>query len=124
MTIVRVKTKGKYQSKRRKRKKKKPVGKYTYLTKWQKKYDDYISSAAWRAKRKQKLESVGHCCQVIGCKLREELECHHLTYKRFGDERMDDLVILCDIHHAIVHFQDKMAKCGCKVTKPVLNRIK
>ena len=55
-------------------------------------YDRYIHSAGWRRKAGQRLEMDGHVCQVCG---REAIEVHHLTYDRFGNEEMSDLVSLC-----------------------------
>ena len=55
-------------------------------------YDRYIHSAGWRRKASQRLEMDGHVCQVCG---REATEVHHLTYDRFGNEEMNDLVSLC-----------------------------
>lgn len=55
-------------------------------------YDKYIHSAGWRRKAGQRLEMDGHVCQVCG---REATEVHHLTYDRFGNEEMNDLVSLC-----------------------------
>ena len=55
-------------------------------------YDRYIHSAGWRRKAGQRLEMDGRVCQVCG---REATEVHHLTYDRFGNEEMSDLVSLC-----------------------------
>ena len=59
-------------------------------------YDKYIHSAGWRRKAGQRLEMDGHVCQVCG---REATEVHHLTYDRFGNEEMNDLVSLCQECH-------------------------
>lgn len=55
-------------------------------------YDRYIHSAAWRRKADARLEIDGHICQVCGG---EASDVHHLTYDRFGNEDMNDLVSLC-----------------------------
>ena len=55
-------------------------------------YDRYIHSAAWRKKADQRLEMDDHICQVCG---REAADVHHLTYDRFRNEDMGDLVSLC-----------------------------
>ena len=55
-------------------------------------YDRYIHSAAWRRKADARLEMDGHVCQVCGG---AATDVHHLTYDRFGNEEMGDLVSLC-----------------------------
>lgn len=55
-------------------------------------YDRYIHSRAWRRKADQRLELDDHICQVCG---REAADVHHLTYDRFRNEDMGDLVSLC-----------------------------
>ncbi len=55
-------------------------------------YDRYIHSGAWRRKADARLEMDGHVCQVCGG---AASDVHHLTYDRFGNEDMGDLVSLC-----------------------------
>ena len=55
-------------------------------------YDRYIHSAAWRRKADARLKMDGHVCQVCGG---AATDVHHLTYDRFGNEEMGDLVSLC-----------------------------
>jgi hypothetical protein len=64
-------------------------------------YAIYMHSPEWRATRKLKLQQVGFRCQ--GCGSDERLQAHHLTYERFGHERMEDLQVLCHICHAAEH---------------------
>lgn len=59
-------------------------------------YDRYIHSASWREKAERRLAMDGHVCQVCG---EEASDVHHLTYDRFRNEDMGDLVSLCrDCH--------------------------
>lgn len=63
-------------------------------------YAEYIRSPAWRQLRQQALEAAGHRCQKCGIsKWSATLEVHHLTYDRFGQERLTDLVVLCESCH-------------------------
>lgn len=55
-------------------------------------YDRYIHSQEWRSKANQRLVIDGHVCQACGG---EATEVHHLTYERFKNEDMSDLVSLC-----------------------------
>ena len=59
-------------------------------------YEKYIHSSAWKMKAEARLAIDGHICQVCG---RAAEEVHHLTYERFGQEEMEDLVSLCKKCH-------------------------
>jgi hypothetical protein len=37
------------------------------------------------------------------CTQSRTLECHHMTYERFGKEASLDLVCLCRLHHKKIH---------------------
>lgn len=65
------------------------------------KYEDYINSSAWGRKRDAALNHHGHYCTACGRD--KSLQVHHLTYKRLGDEGMDDLMPLCEPCHSFVH---------------------
>lgn len=64
-------------------------------------YEDYIRSAAWYAKREQRRMIDKSRCRTCGST--ERLECHHVTYERFGDEDVEnDLITLChECHEAV-----------------------
>lgn len=63
-------------------------------------YEQYMRSPAWFAKRKLVLERDRHRCQT--CHATEQLEVHHATYERLGNENLEDLVVLCrDCHRAV-----------------------
>jgi len=81
-------------------------------------YVTYLKSKEWAAKRKEKLESVGHKCQrhddirsrenidgtfseVRMCSA--SLEVHHRNYDNLGNEPLCDLVVLCKWHHENEH---------------------
>lgn len=55
-------------------------------------YDRYIHSPAWRTKADERMQIDDCICQVCG---RAASDVHHLTYDRFGNEEMSDLVSLC-----------------------------
>lgn len=55
-------------------------------------YEKYIHSKAWRSKADSRLDLDNHICQVCG---NAATDVHHLTYDRFGHEKMEDLVSLC-----------------------------
>jgi 5-methylcytosine-specific restriction endonuclease McrA len=65
-------------------------------------YDDYLQTEAWQEHRKQALAYAGYRCQV--CNTDEEaLHVHHRTYERRGQEKPQDLIVLCASCHALFH---------------------
>jgi 5-methylcytosine-specific restriction endonuclease McrA len=73
-------------------------------------YQAYINSPEWKAKRRMAIKAAGHQCQrwvtVEGvtwrCRETTHLQVHHVTYSRFGGaELLEDLLVLCkDCHRA------------------------
>ena len=68
-------------------------------------YAEYIQSKEWRAKRKQRIKFDGGSCRGFHwLPKKSNLQVHHKTYKRLGDESVRfDLITLCDKHHKRVH---------------------
>jgi hypothetical protein len=56
-------------------------------------YVDYLQTSWWRGLRNQALREADYRCRECGTK--RDLEVHHLTYERLGDELLDDLEVLC-----------------------------
>lgn len=73
-----------------------------------KNYLDYIHSEQWRLKRREALKHYGYRCSNCGTKKR--LDVHHLTYDRFKNERLSDLMILCRPCHDLAHSNIDLAK--------------
>jgi hypothetical protein len=70
-------------------------------------YSKYLSSFAWREKRRQ---FMAHCQETgkyfcYRCKTPAEpyFPVHHVTYRRVGDERFSDLRIICHPCHLELH---------------------
>jgi hypothetical protein len=76
-----------------------PVREYT--NQWTERYDTYISSSRWDRRRARYYGSHTKACRACGST--EDIHLHHHTYKRLGKEHDDDLVPLCQAHHAEVH---------------------
>lgn len=68
------------------------------------KYQAYIASDAWRQKSEAARRRADHRCSVCGAE--GNLETHHLTYERLGNERPEDLTVLCRACHSLEH-EDK-----------------
>lgn len=57
------------------------------------KYAAYLLSDEWKAKREKVLKRDKYRCKI--CKSTKKLNVHHKTYKRIYNERLRDLVTLC-----------------------------
>lgn len=64
-------------------------------------YVKYIKSKRWKSKKRQAFEHFGNRYSICGKDY--DLQVHHLTYERLGNEPMDDLMILCQDCHAVEH---------------------
>ena len=73
-------------------------------SKQRRQYRIYMHSPNWTFKRRQVLARDNYRCVVCNTKI--NLQIHHLTYERFGNELLDDLVTLCETHHKQVHEND------------------
>ncbi len=69
-------------------------------------YQDYLATPEWQETRKLALATAEHHCQL--CNAGGELNVHHRTYERIGEERPADLIVLCKDCHATFH--DKLPK--------------
>ena len=71
------------------------------------KYDNYEGwpTPDWNARRLIVLKRDGNKCQAIGCiRSGVGLHAHHKIARcDGGNHRLENLVTLCDVHHAIVH---------------------
>lgn len=61
----------------------------------------YMQSAKWQAKREAAIVAADHRCQV--CNSPHELQAHHRTYERWGNEQPGDITVLCRTCHCLFH---------------------
>ena len=86
-------------------------------------YNAYLRSWAWREKRDIRKNIDGNLC-VCGRSRHDfklpitKFVVHHKTYKRVGNERLSDLVSLCEICHDFYH-----GKINYTNTWPPFSRI-
>lgn len=65
-------------------------------------YEHYIASAEWAARRQSHFNRWGNACKCCRKKSFSN-NAHHLTYERLGFENDEDLMTLCGVHHQGVH---------------------
>ncbi len=61
----------------------------------------YLASSQWKTIRTKVLTRDHYQCQL--CNYTESLEVHHITYERFTNEDISDLVTLCRDCHQSIH---------------------
>lgn len=64
-------------------------------------YRAYLKSAHWQNVKNRYYKTHEYIC--VRCGWRKGLQLHHLTYKRVGREKMDDLIYLCRRCHMAEH---------------------
>ena len=60
-------------------------------------YQEYLLSDLWRAARMNAIRKAFYRCEKCGSPIR--LEVHHLSYDNLGNERKEDLRVLCEKCH-------------------------
>lgn len=64
-------------------------------------YENYLGSEDWRLKRNERMLIDKNKCTKCGSG--KNLIVHHLSYKNIGDEKMDDLITVCNSCHRKIH---------------------
>lgn len=83
-------------------------------------YDVYMRSPQWKQRRAQALERAQYrCCMCGFSKWSKQLEVHHVTYERLGNELPDDLVVLCSECHKVA--DEARAELGKKKSRRALH---
>lgn len=76
------------------------------LTEWRKRYRLYLQSTAWKNRRAGALRRANHICAMCE-QPSTRLHVHHVDYVRAGNERVEDLRVLCKPCHGVVHTMKK-----------------
>lgn len=83
-------------------------------------YGDYLKTPEWKAKRDATVDRDGGRCRL--CYSEENLQVHHRTYRRRGQEDLNDLTTLCkgchENFHQKVTEQELHAKWGESYVPP------
>jgi hypothetical protein len=83
-------------------------------------YRAYIASDEWRdVKRRYRSSKLPQKCHVCGSL---PVDLHHKSYKRFGNERLNDLLPLCRACHEAAHAFLKQPECSKKLTLWTIGR--
>jgi len=64
-------------------------------------YHDYLKTHEWHTLRQQVLLRDAYSCRICACP--DNLEVHHRSYKRRGEESLSDLIVLCADCHQSFH---------------------
>lgn len=65
-------------------------------------FNEYRFTPEWQARRAATLSRAGRRCQTCG-EQDVRLDVHHNTYENYGDERSQDLTVLCGECHGMFH---------------------
>jgi hypothetical protein len=64
-------------------------------------YREYLATPEWHARAEATYKRFGGRCAL--CNAPGDLQAHHRTYERRGEEELDDLTALCPGCHALFH---------------------
>ena len=84
------------------------VARSTESAQWWARYNEYLQSDEWRAKRRAVMERARGVCE--GCRSARATQVHHLTYQHAGHvvpggELLWELVAVCDDCHDRAHMR-------------------
>lgn len=80
-------------------------------------YFAYMRSPEWKAKRDTVIYLKGTICRLCKQDSIIEPDVHHMTYERFGNEHMDDLIVVCRPCHDRIHQQQQNTR-QARLAKP------
>lgn len=75
-------------------------------------YQQYIQSTEWIVRRRLFLLNHKKVCAICG--FYDQLEVHHLNYDNLGNEKDEDLIILCRRCHNDTHYSSNTIEPATK----------
>ena len=72
-------------------------------------YKEYLQTPEWNEVRTDALKRASYRCQVCNAN-KTTLDVHHRTYERRGEERANDIIVLCRDCHGTFHRNRKLAQ--------------
>jgi 5-methylcytosine-specific restriction endonuclease McrA len=86
-------------------------------------YHQYINSLEWINKSEQAKKRAEYRCQVCNRSNSEVvLHTHHRTYERLGNEKDQDLTVLCQVCHQIFH-ENRRLESQKNKPAPYIDRV-
>lgn len=64
-------------------------------------YKNYLKTKHWNHQREKILKNAKYKCQL--CSNKNKLHVHHNTYENIGNEKKEDLIVLCEACHSKFH---------------------
>jgi len=68
-------------------------------------YEEYLQTPEWRQRRDRALSRAGWRCTL--CAAKDSLQVHHNCYDNVGEERDEDLTVVCQACHERQHLGDR-----------------
>lgn len=84
-------------------------------------YKNYLHSDKWYKIRDKVFCRDNNRCTI--CEATKNLIAHHKSYDNFGNEKLDDLVTVCETCHEIIHSKRGWNKGKNKVTKKEIDEM-
>ena len=74
-------------------------------------YNAYLQSEHWKKLRNSRIKWESGVAECAAChKKTTNVQLHHVSYKRLGNERKEDLIVLCNECHWRVHHNEAFRK--------------
>jgi hypothetical protein len=83
-------------------------------------YKDYLKSNHWKNKKNQHYRKASSRRVCFVCGEADNLHVHHNTYENINNEKLQDLVTLCQKHHHELHEVSKNFKIDYRYTLKIL----
>lgn len=85
-------------------------------------YEAYLGTPEWRRTRDRALSRARWRCESPLCQVGTGLEVHHRNYEHLGEERDEDLRVLCPSHHQGEHARaNRFVRLHWRVIRDVIN---
>lgn len=81
------------------------------------KYEKHLKTEKWANTRQLKAKEQNFTCEMCGVEVLKGFHIHHKTYKHLGNEKLEDLMFLCENCHKNIHIVLK-AQHNNKKKKP------
>ena len=86
-------------------------------------YAEYLRSPHWQEVRRRYYASKFYKGRCVGCGCADKpLEIHHRTYRRFGAEKLMDIMALCRECHQLSHDIENKGTQLWKATGKAINK--